>query len=233
MRYIFCFFITLVLFHSCSQNEASKNSVLVSGANSVSYNDSTSASYTESNVEKRDTLMLDFNDFVIKFPLLNTFSNNEIVLKDTTELYLDLESELDTFLIYWKNESIISYSIQEQYLTVLSLQDEGPHVELYDWKNYTSPWSKVDSVFKGAYLVKKISKNEASQFPAFTKQELISYLASNVSEDWAHKISNPETGHWTDKFWIGVGIRRILIRLILSNGQQITKMLVVYPPMGC
>lgn len=233
MRYIFCFFITLVLFNSCSQNEASKNSVLVSGADSVSYNDSTSTSYTESSAEKRDTLMLNFNDFLIKFPILNTFSNNEIVLKDTTELYLDLESELDTFLIYWKNESIISYSIQQQYQTVLSLQDEGPHVELYDWKNYTSPWSKVDSIFKGAYLVKKISKNEASQFPAFTKQELISYLASSVNANWVDKISNPETGIWSDKFWIGVGVRRILIKLMLRNGQEITKMLVVYPPMGC
>lgn len=61
----------------------------------------------------------------------------------------------------------------------------------------------------------------------------MSYLTLNVDENWANKISNPEVGKWTEYFWIGVGIRRISIKIILNNGLEITKLLIIYPPMGC
>ncbi len=231
----FCLFSFILLFYSCNESELVKNTNIISTTDSTYYIDSlpSQSSLIESNNENNDTLKLDFDDFQIKFPHLNTFSNNEISIKDTTELFLDLESTLDTFLIYWKNEKMISHSIKEQYQTVLSVQDEGPHIELYEWKNYKSEWADVDSIFSNVFLVRKITEEESSHFPKFTKQELVSYLTLNVDENWANKISNPEVGKWTEYFWIGVGIIRISIKIILNNGLEITKLLIIYPPMGC
>ncbi|MES2514138.1 MAG: hypothetical protein V4580_08325 [Bacteroidota bacterium] len=238
MRYLFSL-ITLaiiILLQACNDSEVTENKGLITPKDSTPYVDSIPLQNALINYsdEDLDTLKLDFGDFEMQFPGLYVYTEgNAVIVNDTTELYIELTSKIDTFLVRLKNEQIKSYAITEQYQNIVSVSDEGPHVELYEWKNYKSEWFNVDTISNGIFLMKNISEEESMQFPKYTRQELILYLKANAGQNWANIISKPETGKWTDQFWIGVGVRRVFIKMVLADGTEITKLLVIYPAMGC
>ncbi len=236
MRYsILIFIIQLsLLFISCSE-EVPVNTNTIPNNDTLKYCDSLSLQTMNSvsDPKNEDTLRLDFFDFQIEFPHLSTFDNDKIQIKDTTELFLDLESSVDSAILIIKGENIASISLTEQFQTAISIQDEGPHIELYDWKNHQSDWIKVDSVSPFVYRLKYISEQENGNFPKFSKEELINAALKYGDEHWSDLIKNPPVGSWKDQFWIGVGVRRIKINGISNTGKPINKLLIIYPAMGC
>lgn len=239
MPYYFSLFVVILIpfLYSCNESESRKaTNPLVSDIDTSFYLDSLPSKNDVINYsnEPMDTLKLDFYDFEMQFPGLSVYTDgNALLLKDTTELFIELTSKIDTFSISLKNKKIKSCKISEQYENVLSVSDEGPHIELYEWKTYLSEWIDTDSISTGLFLMKNISEEESSKFPKFTREELVKYLELNAGENWANLIRKPEAGKWTDPFWIGVGIRRLLIKITLMDDTEIHKLLVIYPAMGC
>lgn len=223
-----------LLFISCSEEGPVKESIIPLNDTSKYYDSiPLKAMNIVNDPESEDTLKLIFSDFQIEFPHLSTFDNDKIQIKDTTELFLDLESSVDSALLIIKGKNITSISLTEQFQTTVSIQDEGPHIELYDWKNYQSDWTKVDSISPFVYRLKYIPEQKSEKFPEFSKTELINAALKYGDEHWSNLIKNPPVGGWKDYFWIGVGVRRIKIIGISNTGKPINKLLIIYPAMGC
>lgn len=60
--------------------------------------------------------------------------------------------------------------VEQQDETSLTIPDEGPHLDLTDWKHGVSEWRVLSERDTGKY---PIHESLATQFPAYTKDELV------------------------------------------------------------
>ncbi len=180
-----------------------------------------------------DTVRLEFGDFTLLMPGIEVYRNDSIQGKDTIEISPELGFDLDSQVVILRSKANIkSIEVFECHKTVLSIPDEGPHLDLYDWKGFESNWTRLKPLQKNQFMMSFISEKEASKFPEFTKEELIEE-ADRVEKGWGDLIKRPSSGTWKDNFWTGVGIRRLKFVLTDYDGKVFEKYLVAYMPMGC
>jgi hypothetical protein len=55
--------------------------------------------------------------------------------------------------------------LQFQWETSLSIDDEGPHLDLLDWKHYTSDWIQLPRVAEGGFRVPQLTSEQQHTFP--------------------------------------------------------------------
>jgi hypothetical protein len=151
---------------------------------------------------------------------------------DTVKYFPDLDFDPDSLEIIPDLEDIHDFIIEEQYQTTVSVMNEGPHLELYDWKSYQSEWVPLQKKAAGIYMVNLISKKESEMFPEFTREELTEAVHDAGGKEWSDLIKNPYGGDWKQQFWIGVGIRKLRLKGIKDN-LPFSKYIFIYPPMGC
>lgn len=188
----------------------------------------------ETSVESASYIVsLDFDDFTLIMPDIEIYRNDSIPGKDTIEISPELGYGLDSQIVMVElKPNIKSIEVFESYKTVLSIMDEGPHLDLYDWKGYESNWTSLKTIKDKVFMMRLISEKEAARFPDFTKEKLVE-VAESVEKGWGNTLTKPSYGTWKDHYWIGVGIRRLKFVLTDSEGKSITKYLVAYIPMGC
>ena len=49
------------------------------------------------------------------------------------------------------------FKIEQQFETSMSVSDEGPHIDLTDWRHYTSDWQEIKKLEGNRFLTSKIS----------------------------------------------------------------------------
>jgi len=76
------------------------------------------------------------------------------------------------------------YRIQLQYETSLTISDEGPHVDLLDWKHCVSDWEPVQATAPNRFVLPAPSPEQAHCFPDFTHRELVAAARKALSA-WA------------------------------------------------
>jgi hypothetical protein len=186
-----------------------------------------------SGVNTIDTARIDFGNFTVLMPDIEVYRNDSISGKDTIKISPEIGYDLDSQVVILQlKPNIKSVKIFESYKTVLSIMDEGPHLDLYDWKGYESDWMNLKSAGNKSFMMRAISEKDASRFPKFTKEELVE-LAEKAEQGWGDILRKPSYGSWKNHFWIGVGIRRIKFVVTDMQGKVFEKYLVAYIAMGC
>lgn len=183
-----------------------------------------------------DTRTVKFDLFTLYMP---DMAPNEDIAEhssDTVETGLELGeffSEQMLQIQNIENSNIDSIKVFESYRTVLSIMDEGPHLELYDWKGYESGWFSVQKIGLNAFKTRLIPNEDSKQFPKFRRKELAK-AADKISggKRWGNLIRKPITGYWKDAYWIGIGINRLKIELYQGN-KKTSKIIILYAAMGC
>jgi hypothetical protein len=186
-------------------------------------------------IKSNDTVWVAFDVFSLGFPGLEFFVKPSGKESDTVTIALDIVADLDDQIVVYRdssNESYDSIRLFESYRTILSISNEGPHLDLYEWKGHESGWIPLVSNGQETFKTKNLSKEESSQFPEFTREELTAAADRYSGGRWGDLVRNPIFGEWTESFWIGVGLRRIKVELFKEGGKK-TRILVVYIPMGC
>lgn len=167
-----------------------------------------------------DTVRLHFDDFTLLMPNIEIYRNDSIPGKDTIEISPELGYGLDSQIVMVHlKPNIKSVEVLESYKTVLSIMDEGPHLDLYHWKGYESSWTEIKPLKDKVFMMKFISEKEAARFPGFTKEELVE-VAENAEKGWSNTLTKPSYCTWKDHYWIGVGIRRLKFVLTDSEGRS-------------
>lgn len=106
----------------------------------------------------------------------NAFSgwSQQAPFKRVHTLALELGDELEgTILSLSTTASPDTHRVSLQFETSMAISDEGPHIDLLDWKHCVSDWKYVSRIQGGnSYRLPGPSEAEASCFPAVTAQEI-------------------------------------------------------------
>lgn len=85
------------------------------------------------------------------------------------------------------------FKVEQRYETSLTLMNEGPHMDLLDWKHFISDWKEVESRNGLTFLSREVSSDE---FPVVTQAEIIEAVKVQ-SENWSEKGFD-EAERWID-----------------------------------
>lgn len=154
---------------------------------------------------------------------------------DTIIVELGLVSEISGQLYSLElNKSVKSVAIFQNYETSLTLMDEGPHIDLINWKHHKSDWKRLE-VTNNNFRTLKYSNAENDMFPDVTTDEILSALRDHL---------NVQDNRWTElakqcsnanSYPCGVSISRINLKIELTrvDGTTSLKHIIFEVPMGC
>lgn len=177
-----------------------------------------------------------FSDFEIGFYDVEFWApedNPSAPDEDTILIDLDLASTVEGKPIFIKNTILDDIRIDQQFETSLTMTNEGPHLDLLDWKHMTSDWIEIQKIDSTQYLSKVFKDIKELGFPEFTEEELYQYLIKIGRSDWAILIKEPLYSDGQKHYDIGISTIKFRIQGINKDGDQIRKVIIFKIPMGC
>ncbi len=157
----------------------------------------------------------------------------------TIGIYLGLGESTGRELILYPKDPDNKFRVEQQFTTSLTIMNEGPHIDLVDWKHHVSDWFDIETKENYTFITKEFS---SSKFPDVTPGQIVEavrmQLASwkksgyNGGEHWiklASQCITPTT------YPCGVAINRLRFRISINeNGNwKIIQYIDVEIPMGC
>lgn len=163
---------------------------------------------------------------------------------------LELGEEWDGELTLKGEGPLADVKVTLKHVNVMSLSDEGPHLDLFNWRTYSSDEFRVDQVKDraGVFSLDKVNLNE-SAFPFVSKGDLIQGIKLQIQskgsgyatskeqktaiEKWT-KLANKCIGPQT--YPCGVGIGSIILSIYAPGDTfpaQPMKELRIILPQGC
>ena len=107
-----------------------------------------------------------------------------------SSVQIDTEYDSDQFDIKIESSSPkAKLKVEQRYETSLSILNEGPHLDLINWKHFISDWVEVPAIGTGVHRSLLISEKESSQFPNIEFSDLIKEI-KRKDPKWLHVIGN-------------------------------------------
>ena len=184
---------------------------------------------------KEDTFFVRLKDITIGFPGMESYEESKLKCSDTLEIELDLMSNFNQQLFNIRatdSAEVSKVRVYESYRNSVTIPNEGPHMDLLNWKRFESGWLELSANSSSTLISQNITESEQEQFPPFTKEELIEAISKEGSEEWVNLIKKPYSGNWKEAYSVGTSLRRLKIEFWL-NGVKQTRLLLVSIPMGC
>lgn len=171
---------------------------------------------------------------------------------DPVAIDLDLGEGIEDQLIIlraYEGESR-EFKIEQQFETSMTVSGEGPHLDLLDWKHYTSEWEEIKMIERNVFLTSKISESESQKFPKVTWKELYNAVMKADRKLYADYYESAGTeDDPADSKWLklvrqckspqdnpcAVSVSKIRFRIKAKEGERwkIIKRLEFNLPMGC
>lgn len=120
-----------------------------------------------------------------------------------------------------------------RFTTSLTLQDEGPHLDLLDWLHHTSEWKPLTRIDSTRFRIRPIV--EPLPFPHFARSELLTYVAS-LGEELATRWGPiAERCDSATSYPCAVGVSEVEVRIFEGEGEarRLLKTLLLKVPLGC
>lgn len=127
----------LLVFVCCKKDEKiSQSKVLRVSPDSIELRNPKEEVIPESVKIENKILEINFPDFSVQLKDIEIYDDMTVEENDSTTIHLDLTSSFDFVDVQITDISseIMKIEAFENYQTTLSISNEGPHVELYDWK---------------------------------------------------------------------------------------------------
>lgn len=124
--------------------------------------------------------------------------------------------------------------VQYQVETSMTIMDDGPHLDLVDWKHFTSDWTDLERIDARRFRMPKIESDYelASRFPAYTVDELYDAATAAGGRRWADLARE-----WprVEDERVAVGISTVRIRVVAHEPEGIEPLFTLHVsvPMGC
>ncbi|MBA2734468.1 MAG: hypothetical protein H0U54_16525 [Acidobacteria bacterium] len=124
------------------------------------------------------------------------------------------------------------FKLEQQFETSLAISDEGPHLDLVDWKHYRSEWREIKKLENNKFLTLKLTEADASRFPHVTMQEIYQEVLKEGGNRWANLVRAAKT---INDYPIGISVSKISLRIKVREGERwrVLKRLEFTIPMGC
>ena len=158
-------------------------------------------------------------------------------LRRVTNIYLELGENIENELLVLRSAVKQTFKIEMQHETSMAIGDEGPHIDLVDWKHYTSPWRTikpgVGGVDDNKYLVPQIPEAEFTRFPSVTTKEIVAALRKTGAEKRWLNLARTCTGPNRGPCYVSTSRISIRISVKQNTGWKIAHTLNFSIPMGC
>jgi hypothetical protein len=131
------------------------------------------------------------------------------------------------------------FKIDQRHETSVSLNDQGPHMDLLEWKHHLSEWSELQCCGDNEFLTEKV---QDLQFPDVSKEELVEAVRQKT-DSWRKE------GYDSGERWLilaeqcespfdypcAVAVSKITLKISASDHGQWQKILEIdlLIPMGC
>lgn len=152
---------------------------------------------------------------------------------DTLDVFIDLGETIEGQELSINDTNFENVVIEQSYETSVTIMNEGPHCDLYDWTHYQSPWVELEKNNKGSYRCLNYEGEDYERFVDVSLEELKAAIARECGEYWseiAKDIKGP------NDYPAGVTISRYFLRISAtskSTQERIQKLIIIQSPMGC
>jgi len=154
-------------------------------------------------------------------PQKMTISNAKI-----QTIQIELGEEIESILIH----GVGKYKVFLQTETSLTVMDEGPHIDLINWKHGKSEFVEL-KIKDNEFLFVDLSKDV--DFPKFTNMELVKAVTKEAGKRWGKLAKKCKTGN-TDPCAIGPSKFIFKIQKEEAKDKFIDLGQIEFvPPMGC
>lgn len=159
-----------------------------------------------------------------------------ILLKSAEVVSVDLElgDSLDNliFRIHPKPGVKADFTVEQSFETSLTVMQEGPHLDLLDWKHYVAPWQPLKKLSATEFRIRPISETETQKFPGVTPKEIQAIVTKEGGATlgkYVSKVKGP------NDYPCGVGVSKISLRIkVKEDGKEkVIKTVEFLVPMGC
>ncbi len=180
-------------------------------------------------------LRIELGDLVLTIPDiaidLHYYLSVEDLSADSVLISLELgDTPLGYMLVFHSQVSTIS-SVKQRYETSITVMDEGPHLDLINWKHYFSPWVTLKMVSTNQYQAIGYSQAQSEMFPEVNIEEVRRVVKKLGGERWLKHIEDSEDIH---TYPLGIGISKVEFVIeyeVLGKLNQ--KVLIFDIPLGC
>ena len=148
------------------------------------------------------------------------------------DLQLGEEIEGREVILYPRSGITLEFMIEQRIETSLTVSNEGPHLDLLDWKHYLSPWERLDEVGENRYRIRDVSNEEATSFPAVSPEEIREAVLRAGGERWAELVRDVKGPHDAP---VLVGVSKISLKVSVKEGGdwKVINLIEFLIPMGC
>jgi hypothetical protein len=102
--------------------------------------------------------------------------------RNSTVVNLDLGEDIDDQEI--KLSTGGRYRVFERYRTSMTVMDEGPHLDLIDWRHFDSSWTLLKSLDHTRCRTLSTNRIDGSRFPRVTKADMVRAVRARTKQEW-------------------------------------------------
>jgi hypothetical protein len=125
------------------------------------------------------------------------------------------------------------FVVEQRYETSLSVPNEGPHLDLLDWKHYVSPWKALPRAGENRFITLKIDEAEASRFPPVTGDQIRAAVRrEGASAEWLELVKDTKGPHGPG-VWVGVSKVSFRVKVQERGRWRVVNTFHFMVPMGC
>lgn len=180
-------------------------------------------------------LRIELGDLVLTIPDISIdphyYLSVEDLSADSVLISLELgDTPSGSMLVFHSQGSTIS-SVKQKYETSITVMDEGPHLDLIEWKHYHSPWIELKMVSANQYQAIGYSQAQSEMFPEVDIEEVRMVVQKLGGERWFKHIEDLDDIH-TYPFGVGISKLEFMIEYKVL-GKLKKKVLIFEIPLGC
>lgn len=155
-----------------------------------------------------------------------TYKSKEMVV-----VSLGLGDEIWDKTIKVLSNDLSNVKIYQRYVTSVTISDEGPHLDLTDWKHYLSDWMIIPQNENGDYELLSSDSMDSQKFIEIDIEELKEEVRKIGGEYWYSLVKHIKS---PTQYPSSIGINKVELLLTgYINNKKIEMTIVFNLPLGC
>ncbi len=126
-----------------------------------------------------------------------------------------------------------NYRVALQLETSLSVNAEGPHLDLTEWKHCTTEWHPLKIADNHKVLLPNFDEVNVDCFPAVTHDEIKAAVFAKGGEEWVRILDGEGWPEGYSPVEISLSMVRIKIEELINTQWQVVTVINITIPMGC
>ena len=149
-----------------------------------------------------------------------------------TEAFVDLGESLSSKIVRITSTAGARLRVSVQMESSLTLMDEGPHLDLIDWKHCTTEWIEAERISDSEFRIPVTEKVDQGCFHEISMAEIRNEVLKRGGTRWADLIKDDAS--ITD-YPMAVGLSAVALKVeeLLEHGWKVVTIIRFSIPMGC